>query len=156
MPTAAGARRAICPYCQCELHLDVGGGGPEVTNLITLAQSAYASGNFEESLNYANKALELDAHNPMVWLGKALATANLSTLQHQRFTEMEDLLRRGLQFATDDQSAWAVRQQAAAAISVFGPSFFEAARRAYVAFQGPGSLAVFVEQCVEVVQMLRL
>jgi tetratricopeptide (TPR) repeat protein len=146
----------VCPFCGTELHLDASG-VPEVRNLVTLAQAAYAAGNFTEALTYCNKALELDVANPEVWLGKAVATGRLSTLTERRFQEMEDTLRRGLALVTDARAGWVLRQQACAAIGDMVPSFFEAARVAYVQQRHfMGAWMTFAQQCTEVVQLLRL
>ena len=43
----------------------------KISNFIKLADDALSSYNFDESITYFNKALELDLRNSYAWLGKA-------------------------------------------------------------------------------------
>lgn len=61
--------------------------GGNIGNLLGLAQSAQAGGNFEEAVSYYNRVLEIEPRMPAAWLGKGEAVAWQSTLAQLRLDE---------------------------------------------------------------------
>jgi hypothetical protein len=75
----------------------------EETSLITLASSALASGNYQEALEYANKALEIDPQNSIAWYTKGTSAGWLSTPQAHRLRETQNAFELAIQNASEGE-----------------------------------------------------
>jgi hypothetical protein len=75
---------------------------PQVDNLLSLAESANESKNFEEAYGYFNRVIELDIENPTAWLGKGLAAVWQSTLANTRTSEMLPAFKNALKYSSGD------------------------------------------------------
>jgi tetratricopeptide (TPR) repeat protein len=77
---------------------------PKVASLMSLAESAKESQNYEEAYTYFNRALELDVENPGAWLGKGLAAVWQSTLANTRTSEMLPAFKNALKYSGNDEA----------------------------------------------------
>lgn len=70
----------------------------DLQNLLNLAKNAIAASNGEESLSYANKALELDSKNAEAWLLKMHAVSLTAILKDLKCSEVLAAGRKAMEF----------------------------------------------------------
>jgi DNA-directed RNA polymerase subunit RPC12/RpoP len=70
--------------------------GPDIANLVDLAEMAETSSNHEEAHKYWSQVLERDPKNVMAWIGKGIAAGWQSTLAAPRIAETVTCLRKAL------------------------------------------------------------
>ncbi|WP_043694385.1 CFI-box-CTERM domain-containing protein [Luteibacter sp. 9133] len=81
---------AVCMYCGSSIatrgitQVTV---GPNLENLLALANAAHEAGNHQEAYDFANRVLEFDARNRIAWFIKGRAAGWLSSLKSYRLQE---------------------------------------------------------------------
>lgn len=88
-----------------------------VGNWLKLADTAVASGNFQEAFDYYTRVLEVDAGHSESWYGKARAAGSLSSPQQFRITEMMACFRAALENAPEGERREGMRKKTATAAS---------------------------------------
>lgn len=88
----------------------VGGTAPMVNpnqqqleNILILASTAYEASNLQETENYCNKAIELDATSYRAWFLKAKAVGWSSTIGKLRIEEAAHSFCKAIDFAPEDE-----------------------------------------------------
>ena len=74
-----------------------------IENYYKMAESAYESGNEEDTESYCNKIIEIDSNNYRVWFLKGKAVGWLSTLQNIRYAESVNCLYKAIENAPDEE-----------------------------------------------------
>jgi len=75
----------------------------QVDNLLILATNAYSAGNNEETENYCNRAIELDATCYKAWFLKGKAIGWSSKLDNNRMEEAAHSFCQGIDFAPEEE-----------------------------------------------------
>lgn len=75
----------------------------ETSKLISLSKSALANQNHSESLQYANRALEIDPTNSEAWFLKGTSSGWTSTLVDVRLPEMLGAYKSSIEYAPEDK-----------------------------------------------------
>ncbi|HEV7891805.1 MAG TPA: hypothetical protein VGP08_14275 [Pyrinomonadaceae bacterium] len=88
-----------------------------VGNWLKLADTAVASGNFQEAFDYYTRVLEVDASHSESWYGKGRAAGSLSSPQQFRITEMLACFRAALEHAPEGERREVMSKNAATAAS---------------------------------------
>lgn len=75
----------------------------QIQNYLELSRNAYASGNGQTALDYANRALEVDSQCVEGWILKMKATSLSATAGDPKFVELFICGNNAIKLATDDQ-----------------------------------------------------
>ena len=81
---------AHCLYCGAKIFLDdlkMHSENENYERYVELAKTALEVKNYDETINYCNKALEINTRNADLWINKAIATFWLSTENNNRYDE---------------------------------------------------------------------
>lgn len=73
----------------------------KIDNYLALSQNAYDSRNGQTAIDYANKALEIDAKNPKAWVAKMKAIEHIGTLADPKLTEMMEAGKNAIAFSDE-------------------------------------------------------
>lgn len=156
----------VCDYCRTKytpeqaqsmmvegtVRVDRSG---DVANLITIATNAFESGNYAETYDYANRALEIDPKLAMAWYLKGAAAGWSSTLNSFRVTEMVNALKSAMGYATDEDGA-VLRQRCAAQVNSVAISYFNNSRAHLNEFANvDGTWEEHVARCQQVIGTLQ-
>ena len=96
---------AHCMYCGTKILIQDKDKSNEQINLKRykeLSNTAFEAKNFEETIKYCNKVLEIDTNDIEAWINKAISTSKLSTVAHNRYEESVSYLDKANQLAPDD------------------------------------------------------
>jgi len=96
---------AHCMYCGTKILIQDKDKSNEQINLKRykeLSNTAFEAKNFEETIKYCNKVLEIDTKDIEAWINKAISTSKLSTVAHNRYEESVSYLDKANQLAPDD------------------------------------------------------
>lgn len=74
----------------------------KVDNYLALSRNAYDSRNGQSAIDYANKALEIDAKNPKAWIAKMKAIEHIGTLSDTKLIEMMEAGRNAIEYSEED------------------------------------------------------
>lgn len=77
--------------------------GGDIDNYLKLANNAKDIGNGQEALNYANKALEINAECSEAWIIKMKAVALSAAASDPKFLELFTCSNNAIKFAADDK-----------------------------------------------------
>lgn len=77
--------------------------GGDIDNYLKLANNAKDIGNGQEALNYANRALEINAECSEAWIAKMKAVSLTATAGDSKFLELFTCGNNAIKFATDDK-----------------------------------------------------
>lgn len=67
-----------------------------------MCNTAFEAGNYQETIEYCNKILEINPSNVDAWKNKAFSTFWLSTVAYNRFDEAMEYLNKASQLAPND------------------------------------------------------
>lgn len=98
-----------------------------LSNLRTLAETAYESKNFEQAYSYYSRLLEIDPSDATAWVGKGLSAGWISAPGNVRLDELMVSLRQALQNGLSDQERERVADESISAAESY-------IRKAEVAF----------------------
>ena len=90
----------------------------DALNLVRLSHSAFETGNYQESYDYANRALEIDAENIEAWILKGACCGVMPNPQERRLTEMQNAFGRAVEYAAEEEQSTIRRQCTAKALHV--------------------------------------
>lgn len=90
-----------CMYCGSEIVVQ-DALEKNITNLLSMADTALAGRNHEEAYNYYNQILEIDLTNYYAWSGKAISAVWLSTPKNPRFFECKTAILNAFKNCPDD------------------------------------------------------
>ena len=96
---------AQCMYCGTKLVLqdtDVAREKQQLERYTELCNTAFEAKNFQESIEYSNRILEINPTNINAWKTKAISTFWLSTGANNRYDESIEYLRKAKQISPDD------------------------------------------------------
>lgn len=105
----------------------------EVGNLMMMAETAVDATNWEEALQYYNKALEKDITNSDAWLGKGIAMVYTSKIGDIKTKEAIAYWKNALKHA---ENADAMGKRVAKEINTVVNSFYPAIENHYIEFSG--------------------
>jgi tetratricopeptide (TPR) repeat protein len=96
---------AHCIYCGTKIlmeHSERDREQQSFTHYLELAEVAYRAKNYNETIQYCNKVLEIAPNNLETWIRKALATWWLTTGENNRYNEATEYLKKASQIAPED------------------------------------------------------
>ncbi len=113
--TSCGASQELtndqnCDYCGSIIELDKGRenyqsfSSGEVGNLMMMAETAIEATNWEEALQYFNKALEKEITNSDAWLGKGIAMVYTSKIGDIKTTEAIAYWKNAIKHASNSDA----------------------------------------------------
>jgi tetratricopeptide (TPR) repeat protein len=105
----------------------------EVGNLIMMAETAVDATNWEEALQYYNKALEKDITNSDAWLGKGIAMVYTSKIGDIKTKEAIAYWKNAIKHA---ENADAMGKRVAKEINTVVNAFYPAIENHYIEFSG--------------------
>jgi tetratricopeptide (TPR) repeat protein len=140
--TSCGANQNIneastCGYCgnliEIESAVDFYNSSVSGNNgyLVIMAETATASGNFEDAVLYFNKILELDSTNPDAWLGKGIATVNTSKIGNLKIKEAISYWMLAIDYSKDKE---AMSRRVALEIHQIVSSFYPTLENYFIQF----------------------
>ena len=104
----------------------------EIGNLMMMAETAIEATNWEEAMQYFNKALEKDITNSDAWLGKGIAIVYTSKIGDIKTTEAIAYWKNAIKHAAN---AEAMSKRVAKEINSVVNGFYPTIERHYVEFQ---------------------
>jgi tetratricopeptide (TPR) repeat protein len=105
----------------------------EVGNLMMMAETAVDATNWEEALQYYNKALEKDITNSDAWLGKGIAMVYTSKIGDIKTKEAIAYWKNAIKHA---ENADAMGKRVAKEINTVVNAFYPAIENHYIEFSG--------------------
>lgn len=105
----------------------------EVGNLMMMAETAVDATNWEEALQYYNKALEKDIKNSDAWLGKGIAMVYTSKIGDIKTKEAIAYWKNAIKHA---ENADAMGKRVAKEINTVVNAFYPAIENHYIEFSG--------------------
>ena len=105
----------------------------EVGNLMMMAETAVDATNWEEALQYYNKALEKDIANSDAWLGKGIAIVYTSKIGDIKTKEAIAYWKNAIKHA---ENADAIGKRVAKEINTVVNSFYPTIENHYIEFSG--------------------
>jgi len=97
---------AHCVYCGTKILVQQTDGVREKQNLeryIELARVALEAQNYEETIQYSNRILEIDPQNIQAWIDKAISTFWLTSSKNNRYDEAIEYLKKAARVDPGDE-----------------------------------------------------
>ncbi|WP_298766118.1 tetratricopeptide repeat protein [uncultured Polaribacter sp.] len=107
----AGKSSMFCAFCGNAIEKKVETNGnipkpednPQIKNFLELAGNAKESGNYEEAINYYNKAIEFDIKLPEAWFGKGYCSGWSGNLRIIKISEMVRNFKKALDYTIEKE-----------------------------------------------------
>jgi len=107
----AGKNSMFCAFCGNAIEKKVETNGnipkpednPQIKNFLELAGNAKESGNYEEAINYYNKAIEFDIKLPEAWFGKGYCSGWSGNLRIIKISEMVRNFKKALDYTIEKE-----------------------------------------------------
>lgn len=113
-----GKNSMFCAFCgnaiekkvDSKVHVPKPEENPQIKNYLELAKNAEESDNYEEAINYYNKAIEFDLKLPEAWFGKGHCSGWSGNLRIIKINEMVKNFKKALEYSNEeDKEAMAKR-----------------------------------------------
>lgn len=75
---------------------------PQIKNYLELAKNAEESDNYQEAINYYNKAIEFDLKLPEAWFGKGHCSGWSGNLRIIKINEMVKNFKKALEYSSEE------------------------------------------------------
>jgi len=103
-----------CSYCGTAITYDPPAEKVEQKNIeryLEICNSSLEGKNYEETLLYANKVLEIDPKNSSAWINKGIATSWLTTSKNNRYDEAMGYLRKAEELSPDNDEIQKIKDK---------------------------------------------
>lgn len=94
---------AHCLYCGTRILLNEDKNTSNIQQYIKLSKVALDAKNYDEAIEYCNKALEIDFNNIDAWVDKALATFWLTTVADHKYKEAMSYLEKAESISPNEE-----------------------------------------------------
>jgi tetratricopeptide (TPR) repeat protein len=146
-----------CMYCSTDIKVrevisvNIG----NVDNYLKLGSAAFEAGNFRESIEYLNKALEIDPASAKAWVDKGLAFGWLSNLSSDNFEQMLSYIDKGISCSKNDDEATVYKMLVAPQMLLLAKAYEDMSRKHTMEFISvTQTIYDHIDRCKRIILML--